>query len=327
MVEIAGQSFLIAGGYSLVGSHVADRLLEKGAAEVRLMDNGAVGSSDMVAHLRGNPRVRMIQGDVLRMEDLMAAAQGVAGLFHTAMFITIPLAARPVLGMDVNVRGVINMLEACRWQKVRKVVYSSSIATYGNQTEGPVRETASFNGVGLQPAMALYATAKLMGEALCALYAQNHGLEWVALRMSTVYGDRQHARGVNVVPIVEAYRSARRGEPPRIPGDGTEMHDYVYVGDVARAQVAAMEADVSGEAINVASGRPTSYNQAVQEVLDILGSDLKPAHVDDAGRVKSAHATAKSFDIGKAERLLGWRPEIGLGEGIRRLVRAAEQAG
>ncbi len=312
--------YLIVGGYGLVGSHIADRLLATGAAEVTLFDSGAIGSAETVRHLVSDPRVRLVRGDVLRIEDLMDGAVGMDGIFHTAAFITLPLSQRPVVGMDVNVRGLVNTLEACRWRGVKKIVYSSSIAAYGNQTTGLVTEAAPYFGAGVQPASALYGIAKLMGEQLCALYAQKHGLAWMALRLSTVYGERQHARGLNVVPIVESHERIRQGLAPVIPGDGDEVHDYVYAGDVARAQVLAMHSPASGEVITIATGMPASFNQVIGLVLKACGSSLKAEHASDAGRLKSAGATINRFSIDKAATVLGWTPEVCLEEGIRRLV-------
>lgn len=319
-MNIAGERFLITGGYGLVASHIADHLLASDAGEVRLLDNAAVGSAATVAHLADDPRVTMIRGDILRIEDLMAAAEGVAGVFHSAMFITIPLAANLPLGMDVNVKGTVNLLEACRWRGVRKLVYSSSISAYGNQSAGTITEDSAYVAAGMHPASALYGLSKLMGEQLCAFYAAKYGLDWMSLRLSTVYGERQHARGINVLPLVASHDRIRRGLPPTIPGDGTEARDYVYVGDVARAEVLAMEKDVSGEVLTVASGRPSSFKEVVGFVSRACGSDLPPEYDTSEGRLKSAALSEHRFDVSKAERLIGWKPETSLEEGIRRFV-------
>lgn len=324
-MNIEGECFLITGGYGLVASHVADQLLLSGAAEVRLLDNAAVGSAATIAHLADEPRVKMIRGDILRIEDLMAATDGVAGVFHAAMFITIPLAANLPLGMDVNVKGTVNLLEACRWRGVRKLVYSSSISAYGNQSSGTITEDSAYVVAGMHPASALYGLSKLMGEQLCAFHAAKYGLEWMSLRLSTVYGERQHARGINVLPLVASHDRIRRGLPPTIPGDGTEARDYIYVGDVARAEVLAMAKEVNGEVLTIASGRPSSFKHVVDLVSRACGSDLAPEYDMNEGRLKSAALSEHRFDISKAELLLGWRPETSLEEGIRRFVAWRDQ--
>lgn len=317
-MKVRGARFLITGGFGLVGSHIADRLLEAGAGEVILLDNGGVGSADMVGHLKG--RVRLVNADILRLEDVVEAVQGVDGVFHTAAFITLPLAQRPLLGLDVNIRGFLNVLEACRIRAVKKLIYTSSIAAYGHVPDGVISETSPFVSVGVQPPSALYGLSKLVAEQCCALYAQRYGLEWVALRCSTVYGERQHARGLNVVPILEAYDRAMQGLAPVIPGDGKDVHDYIFADDVARAHVLAMEAAVSGEAVTIATGRPVSLNDVVGIVLKQCRSTLTPEHRERPGRVKSAGATAKHYSIDKAAALLGFTPQVTLEQGIARLI-------
>ncbi len=319
-MDIAGNRFLITGGWGLVGSHIADELLSKGAGEVVLFDNGSVGSAGSVAHLLDTPGVRLVQGDVLRLEDLLDAMTGVSGVFHTAAFITLPLAARPVLGIDVNIRGFVNVLESCRVRGVTKVVYTSSIATYGNAPEGVIDERSPFVGEGVQPASALYGLGKLVGEQFCALYGQRHGLKWVALRCSSIYGERQHARGVSVLPIIDAHDRIRQGLRPIIHGDGHEVHDYIYAGDVGRAHVMAMEAPVTAETITIATGRPASLNEVVALVLKACASPLTAENREQPGRLRSAGATRDRFSIEKAAALLRWRPQVSLEEGVARLI-------
>jgi UDP-glucose 4-epimerase len=172
----------------------------------------------------------------------------------------------------------------------------------------------------------LYSCTKLIGEALCKLYAQKHGIEAVALRYSTVYGERQHYRGVNALYIIQNYDKIRRGERPTLPGDGSEVHDYIHVADVARANVMAMASDVSGEAINVVSGVETTVKRIAEVLLDIAGSDLQPDYADDAGAVKATASPSLKLSRAKAEKLLGWVPEVGIEEGLKRLTtwRAAQ---
>ena len=203
-MELKGGRFLIAGGFGLIGSHVADQLLAAGADMVTLFDNAAVGTAETVAHLRSELRVKLLRGDILRLNEVFDALDGVDGVFHPAYFITIPLSQNLWTGMDVNVRGLMNVLEACRWRGVKKFVYSSSIAVYGGRVEGVVREEDPFAHNNVPPASALYGAGKVMAEHLCAFYKERYGLDYVALRISTVYGERQHGRGLNVVADPES---------------------------------------------------------------------------------------------------------------------------
>jgi UDP-glucose 4-epimerase len=236
-MKISGGRFLLTGGASLIGSHVAEQLLEAGAGEVALFDNYALGSPDIAAFLAQDKRVRVVRGDITRLHELLDALDGIDGVFALAGFLTLPLSQNPGLGLDVNVRGMFNIVEACRHRAVKKVVFSSSVATFGDPEADEVDETTPFRWHTAPPALALYASSKIIGENLLRLYKQRYGLDYIALRYSTVYGERQHHRGVNALHIIESYERIKAGERPVIAGDGSEAHDYVYVGDVARANV------------------------------------------------------------------------------------------
>jgi UDP-glucose 4-epimerase len=319
-MNIAGGKFVITGGASLIGSHVADQLLTQGAREVLLLDNFALGTPQAVAHLQGDERVKLVRGDILRINELYDAFQGAEGVFAIAGFLTLPLTQNPPLGLAVNVEGQVNVFEACRYAGVKKVVFSSSIAAYGEPGPGLIDEDSPSNLASFQPGAMLYSCTKLIGEALCKLYAAKHGVQAVALRYSTVYGERQHYRGVNALYIIENYDKIMRGERPTLPGDGSEVHDYIHVADVARANVMAMGSDVSGETFNVVTGAQTTVKRIVEILLDITGSDLQPDYVAAGGAVKSTSGTELDLSRAKIERMLGWRPEVPIETGLRRLI-------
>jgi len=318
-MQIAGARFVVTGGASLIGSHVADALLAQGAHEVVLLDNFALGTPEAVAHLKDDPRVKLVRGDILRVSELYDAFAGADGVFAIAGFLTLPLTQNPPLGLAVNVEGQVNVFEACRYRGVKKVVFSSSIAVYGEPGAGLIDEMAPANLATFQPGAMLYSCTKLIGEALCKLYHAKHGLHAIALRYSTVYGERQHYRGVNALYIVENYDRIMRGERPTVPGDGSEVHDYVHVADAARANVTAMASDVSGEVFNVASGVATTVKRLVELLLEITGSKLVPEYAGGGG-VKSTSGSHLDLGIDKIGRMLGWHPQIGIEEGLRRLI-------
>lgn len=320
-MDIAGGKFVITGGASLIGSHVADQLLAQGAREVVLLDNFSLGTPQTVAHLDGDDRVKLVRGDILRTNELYDAFQGADGVFSIAGFLTLPLSQNPSLGLAVNVEGQVNVFEACRYAGVKKVIFSSSIAAYGEpEGDGVIDEMSPANLASYQPGSMLYSCSKLIGEALCKLYAQKHGVDAVALRYSTVYGERQHYRGVNALYIIQNYDRIRRGERPTLPGDGSEVHDYIHVADVARANVMAMASDVSGEVFNVVSGVETTVKRISEILLDLAGSDLQPEYADNAGAVKATSSASLKLSREKIGRMLGWEPQVPVEEGIRRLT-------
>lgn len=315
------RTYLITGGASLIGSHIADRLLAEGAHEIRLLDNYSLGTPSTIAHLNDDPRVKRIRGDVLRLPDLLEASAGVDGVFALAGYLTLPMALDPITGLSVNSLGMANTLEACRFAGVRRIVFSSSVAVYGNATTFPITEDTGYVSAGLQPPSLLYGSSKLLGEALCARYAKSHGIEFNALRFASVYGERQHARAVNAVFVARVCDQVRRGEAPVIEGDGSEVHDYVYVTDVARACVLAMHSASHGHAINVATGFDTTATRVADTALRLCGrDDLKPQYREDHRAVRSAAGTRLAFSREKAAREIGWVPEVSLEEGMRRLI-------
>jgi len=320
-MQIAGNKFVVTGGASLIGSHVADRLLAEGAGEVVLLDNFSLGTPETVAHLSGDARVKLVKGDILRINELFDAFKGAVGVFSIAGFLTLPLSQNPPLGLAVNVEGQVNVFEAARYAGVGKVVFSSSIAAYGEpEGDGVIDETAPANLAGYQPGSMLYSCSKLIGEALCKLYAQKHGVDAVALRYSTVYGERQHYRGVNALAIIQSYDRITAGVPPVLPGDGSEVHDYIHVADVARANVMAMASDASGEVFNVVTGVETTVKRIAEIVLDICGSGLQPEYKDDPNAVKATSSPSLKLSREKIKAALGWEPEVTVEDGIGRLI-------
>lgn len=318
--SIAGNRFLITGGLSLIGSHIAEQLLAANAGEVILFDNLSLSAPGAIPEILENERVRFVKGDVLNLNELLDVLQGVTGVYALAAYLTLPLSQNPWTGIRVNVDGLLNLLEACRWSGVEKVIFSSSVATAGNLASGLITEETPYYMGGLQPAAALYGITKLMGEQMCRLYEQRHGIRSVALRYSTVYGERQHYRGVNALYIIDTYDRIMAGDAPEISGDGSEVHDYVYVGDVARANLMAMEAEVSGESMLIASGISTTINEIVQILLRECGSSLKPVYGKDSVGVKGATSSDIVVSRDKARQIMGWEPRVFIEEGIRRLI-------
>lgn len=320
-MQIQGNKFVVTGGASLIGSHVADRLLAEGAGEVVLLDNFSLGTPETVSHLEGDKRVRLVKGDILRINDLYDAFLGASGVFAIAGFLTIPMSQNPPLGLAVNVEGQVNTFEACRYAGVKKVVFSSSIAAYGEpEGDGVIDESAPANLASYQPGSMLYSCTKLIGEALCKLYSQKHGVDAIALRYATVYGERQHYRGVNALYIIQNWDKIVKGEAPVLPGDGSEVHDYIHVADVARANVMAMASDVTGEVLNCVTGVETTVKRIAEILLEIAGSDLQPVYADNAGAVKATSSASLKLSREKAKQLLGWEPEVSVEQGIRRLI-------
>jgi len=322
-VPIAGNRFVIIGGASLVGSATAGELLDHGAAEVVLFDNFTFGSEAAIAHLRDHPRLKLIRGDVMRMADLLRATEGAAGVLQLAAYMTLSMDRDPWGGLDVNIRGVQNALEACRANKVRKVVFASSNAVYGYGpgVSGELVETTPFHSHGAPPAAILYGASKIIGEQLCRDYKRKYGLDYVVLRYSTVYGERQHYRAANALYIIETYDRVKRGERPQVFGDGSETKHFVYVGDLARANRMAFESEATDVAVNASGPAPITTLELVKLVTELAGGGPEPEFVgNEPGKVRLTSGGAFRIAHEEAFRVIGWKPEVDMREGLRRLI-------
>jgi UDP-glucose 4-epimerase len=320
MPKISGGKYVVVGGASLLGSHIGEQLLAEGASEVILLDNLSLGSTDNIDALTADPRCKFVRGDILRTNELHDAFENAAGVFAVAGFLAGPITGNPWLGIDVNVRGMQNLLDAARYQNVSKVVFSSSVGVYGAVGDEPNSEDSPLRWSGMQPGLALYCASKIMGEGLGRLYQQRYGIEFLALRYSAIYGERQHKRAIDATRMVEAYERIKNGLAPRLEGDGTGVQDYVYVGDVARANLMGMESTASDKGINIASGVDTSQTRIVELIGEACGSTLQIEFYDDPTKVKGPPSTKQGFSIDKAKRLIGWEPAMSIEDGVKRLV-------
>ncbi len=320
-MQIKDGTFMVTGGISLIGSHVTEQLLENGAKTVILFDNYSLGSTEMIEHILKEERVRLVRGDITRVGELYNALEGVDGIFAIAGFLTLPFSANPELGITVNALGHVNVLEAARYRGVSKVIFSSSVATYGDPEPGSIDETRPFRFNTMTPPGVLYGSTKIIGEQLGKLYSERYGVQSVSLRYATVYGERQHYRGVNALYIIDTYDKLMAGERPRIPGDGSEVHDYIHVADVARANLMAMESNVTAEAFNVATGTATNLNRLYEIIAEIVGTDLEPEYGDREGAVRVTTSSQLDFSIEKIGRMIGWTPQVSIEEGIARLIK------
>lgn len=318
--QIKDGSFLVTGGANLIGSHIAQALLLQGAKRVVIFDNFYFGPAKHVDAIFNDPRIELVRGDVMRLDQLMQAAKGIDGIFSMAALLTAPLGRDPLVGVRVNIEGLINQLDACRFSGVKKLILASSIAVYGAPPADKVTESSPWNPNQLTPPFAMYSLTKLMGENLGRYYAITHGVNFSATRFSTVYGERQHDRGVNTQSIPRTIASVREGKSPELPGGGLDAHDYIHAEDVAAGTLCAMEKGATGASYNICSGVSTTSREVVQLVLNAMGSPLTIVDVADNRSDRGTIETSLNIDISKAKRELHWSPKISVREGVTRLV-------
>lgn len=319
-LTIEGSAFLVTGGANLIGSHITETLLRRGARRVVVFDNLSFGIAPVFEEILADERVDLVKGDVLRLDQLQAAMKDIDGVFAMAALLTSPLSADPRKGLEVNILGLQNHLDAARFAGVRKVVLASSIAVYGNDIDGLVDESRGWGGEGISPAFAMYGLTKRIGEQLGRYYATAYGLDFTAARYSTVYGERQHDRGVNTLVIPRTIENVRDGRRPELVAGGHDAHDFIHVRDVAEGTVAAMERGRTGEAYMIASGVSTTTRQVVDIVLKALRSDLTPLDIEDTRVDRPTTSEKLLLDVSKAQRELSWSASIPVNEGVTRLV-------
>jgi UDP-glucose 4-epimerase len=322
-VPIEGSRFLIVGGASLVGSATAELLLAEDAGEVTVLDNFFQGSREALRHIEGNPRLKIVLGDVMRLPQLLAATKDIDGVLHLAAVMSLTMDRDPWTGIDVNIRGAQNAIEAACTNGVRKLVFASSNAVYGygSGIAGDLVEGMPFHSKDAPPAAILYGASKIIGEQLCRDAYRKRRLNYVVLRYSTVYGERQHYRAANALYIIETHDRVRAGQRPQVIGDGSETKHFVHVSDVARANLAAFASSATDVAVNISGPSPITTLELVKLVTELAGKDLAPEHIEpDPGKVRLTSGGAWRIDYSAAERAIGWRPQVDMREGVRRLI-------
>jgi UDP-glucose 4-epimerase len=298
---------LVTGGAGFIGSHIIEKLLLEGC-QVIVMDNLSTGRRE---HVPGE--VGFINMDIRSAEvDGLFAAERFDHVIHLAAQTMVPRSlADPAFDCAINVQGSINILEACRKTGVRRVIFSSSAAVYGDTTVLPVIE-----GTPQQPT-SFYGLTKLTMEKYLALYSRLFGLEYVVLRYANVYGERQGDGGEGGVVSIFA-RLLRQEKALTIFGDGEQTRDFVYAGDVATANYQALMTENANAVYNISTGTETSVNELITRMEEAAGKVV--ARVNVAPREGDIY---RSFlDRSAATKGLAWQPCVGLAEGVERTYRS-----
>jgi UDP-glucose 4-epimerase len=300
--------FIVTGGAGFIGSNLVEGLVELG--DVTIIDDLSSGNLDNLENLLKRDDVSLERLSVTDLEAMKPHFEHIDCVFHLAAVSNISSSvADPLRTNEVNVKGTLNVLLAARDSGVRKVVYTSSASVYGDIDEVPTTERALPNP--LSP----YAVTKLAGEYYCDVFSDLYGLETTSLRPFNVYGPRQdpNSQYAGVIPLFIS--SLLEGEVPMIDGDGEQTRDFVYVKDVVRAFIQAMDHRTKG-VYNIAGGEGISINELFRQVSSILGVDVEPLHGEPRpGDVR--HSTA---DITRAKRYLGYEPEYDIRRGLEETI-------
>jgi UDP-glucose 4-epimerase len=302
-----GRRVLVTGGGGFIGSNLVRALLERGD-EVRVLDNFSTGLRENLAGLDDD--VEMIEGELRSYERVHNAVRGVEVVFHQGALPSVPRSVQdPLTTNAVNVEGTLNVLLAARDEGIRRVVFASSSSVYGDAAELPQREDSA-----PQP-IAPYGVAKLAAERYCSTFSRVYAIETVALRYFNVFGPRQNPLSQYAAVVVKFIHLVAAGEPVPIDGDGETSRDFTYVSNVVDANLLAADADgVNGRVLNVAAGG----SHTVNELADTIGELLERPVEKRYGPPRQGDIRASWADISEARRLLGYEPEVGFEEGLRR---------
>jgi UDP-glucose 4-epimerase len=306
---LAGARCLAVGGAGVVGSHVVDLLLEQGA-DVTVFDNLAAGRLENLAQASRHPACRLHAGSITDREALADACHGADYVFHLAVASMAQCSRDPRLALDVNVVGTWNVFEAAADAHVRKVIFSSAGAVYGQPRYAPVDEDHPLD------TRIAYGASKVAGERFLAAFGAERGLAGVALRYFNVYGPRHDAPNNTTQIIPRWLDRIERNEPPVIFGDGEQTMDFIYIEDVARANLLAAVSDAREGAFNIASGFETSANDLAGLLIRLAGARLTPVHEGH----DPAHVRRRWASTGKAWQALSFRAQVGLQEGLERTL-------
>ena len=309
---IKGSKVLVTGGAGLIGSHIVDRLVRRGAREIVVYDNFVRGRRENLAWAMANGSVTVVEGDIRDRESLKAAMSGADLVFHLAAIRITQCSEEPRLALEVLADGTFNVLEAAKDLGVQKVVASSSASVYGLADAFPTPETQHpYHN------RTLYGAAKSFNEGLLRCFNEMYGLPYVALRYFNVYGPRMDAYGAYTEVMIRWMERIEAGLPPLILGNGLQTMDFVYAEDVADANILAAEAKVSDEVFNVASGVETSLKGLAETLLKVMGSTVAVEY----GPERKVNAVSRRLaDTSKARRLLGFEAGVDLEAGLRQLV-------
>jgi UDP-glucose 4-epimerase len=312
MPDIRGSNVLVIGGAGLIGSHVVDELTREDVGQITIYDNFCRGTRANLELALKDPRVRIYEagGDVLQSDILSAAVREADYVIHLAALWLLQCHEYPRAAFDVNVRGTFNVLEACRDHQIKRLVYSSSASVYGDAVELPMTEEHPFNN------RTFYGATKIAGEAMFRAFFDRYALPYVGLRYMNVYGPRQDYKGTYIAVIMKILDRIDQGMPPIVYGDGSQSYDFIFVSDVARANIAALKSNVRDQFYNVGSGIQTSIKDICEILLEETGSSLSIQY-EPAGLT---FVTNRVGSTAKAERDLGFKTSVPLRDGLRHLI-------
>lgn len=302
---------LITGGAGLVGSHIADLLVKQYNSQVIILDNFTTGRRENLRWAISHGNVEVFEGDIRDAGLLHEAMSGVDVVFHQASISRAQCAEDPRLGMEVLVEGTFNVLEAAALSRVKKVVAGSCASIYEFADEFSAKDPVRLNNE-----RTLRGAAKGFIEDLLRTFHDMYGMNYLALRYFNVYGPRMDVHSAYTEVLIRWMNRLAQRQPCVVFGDGMVVDDFIYVEDVARANILAAESDLTDNIFDIATGVETTLNALAGTLGRVMGSNLPTEHAPRKG----SPIPRRVGDPSEAERMLGFRAQVSLEEGLSRLV-------
>lgn len=310
--KIKDSTILVTGGAGFIGSYVVEELIPLQPKKIIILDNFIRGSRENMKTFANNPIVELHEGDIRDTIKLEHCIAGSDYVFHMAALRINACAASPRDGFEVMLKSTFEVAELAVKHKVKKVIYSSSASVYGLAQHFPTPETDNpYNN------QTFYGAAKMWGEQLFRSYKFMYGLDYVALRYFNAYGPRMDTDGKYTEVMIKWLDCIRDSKNPLIYGNGSTTMDFVYVRDIAMANIAALQSDVTDEAFNIGNCEETSLKGLLDVLLKVNESILTPEFKEE----NSVNPVSRRLaDISKAKKLLGFTPTVSLEQGMKELT-------
>ena len=310
-MKIKDSTILVTGGAGNIGSHIVDMCIKEGAKKVIVIDNFSRGVTKNLDWAKENGNVEIVNGDIRDIELLNKYFKGVDYVFHQAALRITQCAQAPKLAHEVLIDGTFNVLEACVKNNIKKIIFASSASVYGDPSYLPMDENHPFNN------KTYYGAGKIANEQMARAFKEMYGLKYIGLRYFNVYGPRMDIYGYYTEVMIKWLDKIDKNESPMIFGDGEQAMDFIYVEDIARANILALESDVEEGVYNVGTSVMSSLNDLIKVMLELTNPKIKQIYREPE---KLLIVSKRQANINKAKKDLGFECKINLKDGLKKLI-------
>jgi len=312
-MNIQNKTILVIGGAGFIGSHIVDQLLKEGIKRVIIYDNFCRGTYSNIEKGLSDTRVEVFEagGDTLQEDILDSAVKQADAVIDLAALWLLQCNEYPRAAFEANIRGTFNVLEACEKHNIERLVYSSSASVYGDAIEIPMTEKHPYNNE------TFYGATKIASEHLFKAYHHRYNLRGVCLRYMNVYGPRQDFKGAYVAVIVKMIDNVLAGKSPVVYGDGSQSYDFVYVEDVARANILSLKSEAPFGFYNVCTGIKTSIKEVSEMILNICDREDLGIKYNESGQT---FVKNRIGDTVSSKKDLNFTANVSLRDGLKTLI-------